>query len=199
MHPYTTDTGQRSQLTISLVLGSSLVAILINAIVLNSEIDLSNYGWVLSPPTVFTIYGFFWTIFDKWVWRLFSQIGMLDVPNLNGEWSGTLKTSYNKFENDILIKVFIKQSWSNISITLRTEKSSSRSITATIVTKNGCFLTYDYVNEPKGHAQSTMTMHRGTASLELISKNELRGQYYTSRDRQNHGEIFLDRISSKIS
>jgi hypothetical protein len=197
MHPYSTDTHKRSQVTTALVLISIIAAIIINTLVLNSSVDIGGWGWLVSPPTVIGVYGLLWVLFDTWLWKRINRIipGVLDVPDLNGTWSGNLKSSYDNFQSEHPVTVEIRQSWSNISIMLRTANSNSRSLTASILTRTSgaCMLSYDYLNEPRGHAQDSMNMHRGTGYFDLVEPNKLEGQYYNSRGRKNHGEICLER------
>jgi hypothetical protein len=57
-------------------------------------------------------------------------------------------------------------------------------------------LTYEYTNEPRALAIDTMHAHRGTAYLVLKkdgNKDHLEGDYYAGRDRQNVGQITLER------
>ena len=59
-------------------------------------------------------------------------------------------------------------------------------------------LTYQYVNEPKAIAPSTMEMHKGTATLKL-SGSTLDGGYYTGRGRGEvgtvvNGGVIMDRV-----
>ena len=94
----------------------------------------------------------------------------------------------------------IRQQWSRISITFEGGESKSESTTAAIMTQasGDTLLIYDYWNEPKAAATESLHAARGTAWLN-VTKNHLEGQYYTGRDRQNYGNLSLDRISDKTS
>ncbi len=59
-------------------------------------------------------------------------------------------------------------------------------------------LIYDYWSEPKAAATATLHATRGTAYLNG-TKNHLEGQYYTGRDRQNYGNLSLDKISKNTT
>jgi hypothetical protein len=53
-------------------------------------------------------------------------------------------------------------------------------------------LVYEYTNDPSAKSVDTMHAHRGLAFLKLsIDGKILEGDYYTGRDRGNHGSMYL--------
>ena len=90
-----------------------------------------------------------------------------------------------------------------MSVTLHTASSESRSLMA-MMSKDDAgreVLTYEYRNEPRSGAVSTMHAHRGLARLSLRREDGdiLEGEYYTGRDRQHYGAIRLRRERRELS
>lgn len=133
----------------------------------------------------------------RYAWRVtyLRSLGIVGVPDLNGEWQGYVRSSATEFKDTHNATLRIAQQWSTISVTLETEQSHSWS-TSAILRSQGvecAELTYTYVNEPKAHAGSTMHAHRGTATLKLDGSS-LEGEYYTGRDREAYGTIKVNRL-----
>ncbi|MBQ6626301.1 MAG: hypothetical protein IIX27_03315, partial [Ruminococcus sp.] len=56
-------------------------------------------------------------------------------------------------------------------------------VTATIDNRDNVqHLIYTYQNEPKGEIQDRSPIHYGTAILDVTNPNEIKGNYYTSRN-----------------
>ncbi|OQW93648.1 MAG: hypothetical protein BWK79_10015, partial [Beggiatoa sp. IS2] len=137
-------------------------------------------------------------LFKKFIWKLrfLHIIGLIKVPNLNGEWDGEVKSSYDKFSNSYPIKMTIKQDWTHIVVRVRADKSTSHSYVAAILAEDskGVVLTYQYQNKPNPESIKTMAIHEGTASLKLEGQ-KLEGEYYTGRGRTTHGKMEFVRNS----
>ena len=103
-----------------------------------------------------------------------------------------MQSSFHQDSRTISARVSIIQTWSKLAVRLETEHSRSRSVTASLrmIDLPHPELIYQYVNEPKSNAPTTMEMHRGTAILELIGF-DLVGDYYTGRGRGEIGTIRL--------
>lgn len=203
MHTYSTDNDLRPKIIAFLGIGSYIfVRALANVLPeLNRTLP---YGIELSAPAtglVFTVvyFGFGGSLWDN---RLFRAAGIVKAPNLDGEWTGKIQSSFEegKFNGDHDIEVTIHQTWRKICVELETPKSTSRSLGATILTQQGKpQLTYYYRSEPKYDAPDSMSIHYGTASLKFHSEADaegndvLKGIYYTSPDRESHGQMRLTR------
>jgi len=166
---------------------------------------LSNYKitfpWWAESPSVLFFYGLLFFAFDKWAWKLFRKIGLLKTPDLNGEWKGHVKSSFNEHLAEIKATMTIFQSWTRIKILLVTEQSLSKSETASITVSvpEGKYLSYQYINEPRPEAVNTMSIHRGTARIFFNEReNTFAGEYYSGRDRQNFGSLDLKRLTAHV-
>ena len=193
MHPYSIDTEERKNIllflaVISIVFSWSFYKIL-------DYYQFSLPWWVESPSVLF-FYGLLFVIFDKWAWIIFRKIRFVKTPNLNGEWEGHLKSSFDEHSSEVKATLQIFQTWTKIKILLSTEHSVSHNESTSIIvnTPEGAYLSYQYINEPKSNAVNTMSIHRGTTRLLLDKKeNTLVGEYYSGRDRQNFGSLSFKR------
>ena len=195
MHPYATESIERKYVPLYIAAISLLAAWGLNKTLTILQIAPP---WWFDAPSVVGFYGLFYSIFDRWLWRklILRQIGLLKIPDLNGTWDGYVVSSFDAHDTRHDASIEILQSWTRISITLRTENSKSHSLIATIITKNpsGMVLSYEYLNEPKANARETMHTHEGTAWLTLVNSGEMfEGEYYTGRDRQNYGSLHFER------
>ena len=164
---------------------------------LDTGLSAINYEpqWWLSTPSFAGFYSVLYWLFNCYVWRwsFLRKLGILNVPDLNGEWDGTIQSSYH--ENIAQqFTVTITQNWSKISIILENRGSRSRSNVASLKVSDSPFpeLIYTYINEPKFNSHDTMHTHRGVAFLEYKNLN-LEGGYFTGRDRNTYGQICLKR------
>lgn len=195
MHPYATDSNERKQVAFLLVIISVLVAWFLHK---RFEVLKFTIPWWVDLPSVAGFYAIFYNIFNKYTWRLpiLKRIGLVRVPNLNGTWRGYITSSFNEHAKREDANIEICQSWSSISINMRTKNSKSRSLTAWVLTKNKNAITisYEYLNEPMPNAKVTMHAHRGTVRLTIKPDNKtFEGEYYTGRDRQNFGILSFKR------
>jgi len=195
MHPYTTDSSERKLVPLLLVITSVIFAWLFNRVLGALQFTMP---WWIDAPSVVGFYGIFYTLFNKNLWRvpLLKKIGIIKIPNLNGTWSGYIASSFDEHVTKHNATIKISQSWAKISISLKTQYSKSKSLSATILTKNqnATVITYEYLNEPLPYAETTMHIHRGTARLTLEPESKsLEGEYYSGRDRQNFGVLSFRR------
>lgn len=197
MHPYSTDS--RRRITVPLIIGALSLLLVQNVDILYHAFPRVWIfdGWVPSFGLVTTLSYY---AFSRWLWRLsiFSVLGIVHVPDLNGEWpgSGTTFRPDNSNESEFYPSVTIRQHWTKMSIRLETEDSTSHSQGGILLTEDGVSpsLTYHYLNEPKPSAPESMKPHRGTASLEYSNEDDaLRGRYYTNEERLRYGDIELER------
>jgi hypothetical protein len=196
MHPYTTESIERKYVPLYIAAISLLAAWGLSKTLAILQIAPP---WWFDAPSVMGFYGLFYNIFDRGLWKIpiLRQIGLVKIPDLNGTWNGYVVSSFDAHATRHDASIEILQSWTRISITLRTENSKSHSLIATIITKNpgGMVLSYEYLNEPKANAKDTMHTHKGTAWLTLVNSGEIfEGEYYTGRDRQNYGSLHFERF-----
>lgn len=193
MHPYSLDTNERRNVLLGLAIISVLATWGLHQFLLYLK---ATSPWWLDSPSILLFYGLFFTVFDKFCWRspILKTVRLIKTANLTGKWSGFIQSSFNEHTVKTQATLEIFQSWTKIKISLSTDKSTSSSETASLITGSpeGISLTYQYINEPKANTADTMHIHRGTARL-TFKEDVLIGEYYSGRDRKNFGMINLKR------
>ena len=192
MNPYDPN-GSRKVVTFLWIISVSLAGLV------HTGLDAVNFELqgLISITSAVGMYKILYYVFDHfiWKWRLFRKIDLVTVPDLNGRWSGTIKSSYKPDAQNYQIDVFITQQWSKILVRLEAEKSYSKSIAASFLTDDPSSpeLVYVYDNDPRAMTPESMHSHGGTAKLR-ITDSGLQGQYYTGQGRRTIGDISLKRI-----
>lgn len=194
MHPYATDSHERRNVIFGLAVISVALTYALHQGIARIGVQVP---WWVEAPSVIGLFGILYKTFDRYLWRLkvLRCLRIVKVPDLAGEWDVQGITSFNgePFRADGRIN----QTWTQISVVLDLEFSLSRSLSASLIIDQpeGATLSYEYRNDPKPHALPTMHSHRGTAVLRMRSANELEGEYYSGRDRQNYGSLTFRRKS----
>lgn len=201
MHPYATDSNERKFVPFLIAVLSIGAAWLFYKTLGLMQLTPP---WWFDAPSVMGFYGLFYSIFEKWLWstRIMRMIRLVKLPDLNGTWKGYAASSFDEHSTKHDADIEILQSWKRIKIILKTKSSESHSLIAALITENpnGVVLNYEYLNEPKVTAKTTMHAHRGTARLilrKVKGSKVLDGEYYTGRDRQNYGMMHFKRSQRK--
>ena len=149
--------------------------------------------------TTISINIIFWMVFIKWLWKLkIFYPWLVQVPNLSGEWEGTIKSNWNKGKVDpIPMEIFIDQTFLNVQIRIKTGESRSFSIGASFdidKDRGQQQLFYSYLNTPKAGVRDRSEIHYGSTLLVFdgFDVNEMEGEYWTSRETT--GEIQLEKV-----
>ncbi|MCX6724331.1 MAG: hypothetical protein NT155_04175 [Candidatus Staskawiczbacteria bacterium] len=150
--------------------------------------------WV-EIPSISGVYALLFYLFDNfcWKWDFFKKIHLIIAEDLNGEWEGVAKSSYDKFKSNIKIVLKIKQKATNIIVNGIFDNSKSVSFNENFENSEidaDVALFYFFRNQPNYNAPETMAMHEGCVKLVYNKKDKsLEGYYYSGRDRNNHGTI----------
>ena len=116
--------------------------------------------------------------YEKVLWR-FNPFE--STPKFAPRYTGTLKSTCDHKERKASLE--IKQTLLSIHITLITDESKSKSLSASIDEVLGEIqLTYCYLNTPKSEYRHRSEIHYGTATLSARNPAILEGQYYTDRN-----------------
>ncbi len=151
---------------------------------------------------VFALFTLIYLAFDRYLWKVKLVRSFLLVPDLNGTWlcSGetTIKngsTASYKWKGNLTIT----QSWSKISICLRSKNSESTSVVASITHEKGLGfrLVYQYANNPNLN-EPELQIHKGIAEL-LFDEDTKKasGHYFTDQHRSTVGSIQLRKNNGK--
>ena len=161
----------------------------------------TSFGIVVAAPSGVVIFGLLFLIFDHYVWKwsFLYNLGLVKVPNLNGDWIATISSSTG---NKITANVKIHQTYSKIGIHLETDKSNSLSKMATIEMAHPTMFTlrYEYSAEFQRDEASSILRHYGVTSIRLKSNDhqfldEHTANYYTEQGRDSHGEIVFSKVT----
>ena len=149
-----------------------------NIIAAFSLYDLFGYASeAIGIAVIFTV------LYEKFIWR-FNPFD--STPKLAARYSGTLKSNYDNIERDAVL--IIKQTLLSVHVTMYTDESKSKSLSASIDEVLGEMqLTYCYLNTPKSEYRTRSEIHYGTATLSVSDSREIEGQYYT--DRKTTGDM----------
>ncbi|MFI0406012.1 hypothetical protein [Actinomadura sp. 3N508] len=144
-------------------------------------------------------------IYDHWLWKLKLIAPLVRRPNLNGTWRGTLTSMRPDASGSeaphapIDIFVVIKQTFLDITVTLLSAESRSRSISSLLQSnRSGDFTVYyHYSNVPGLAVRDRSSIHSGGAKLEVddLFPHELAGEYWT--DRRSRGTFQVAWASKK--
>lgn len=154
--------------------------------------QLATWG-VLEAPTTVVIIGFLVWLYLNHLWKLPLLNKIHGVPNVNGRYKGKIFSSYNGQETEYECFLELKQTLTNLSVSLFTSRSSSYSLIANMIKNEheNWGLAYIYSNTPKTTQQSDSDMrcHQGFATFDIFGK-KLEGNYFNhSRERQTYGLI----------
>ena len=174
------------------IIAGIIVAILIVKLMLNDMIisfDLIVDIISLSVAIISAIS----ILFCKTLWKFkIFQKWLVLIPNLNGKWEGTIDSTAVDpwtFEDckNIKTELNIKQTLFSISCYMKTDKMSSRSVSADFIIDNvnqKQQLIYTYESIPKQTVQQWSPIHFGTIIYDLNDQFEvtsLEGNYWTGR------------------
>ncbi|OAF16488.1 hypothetical protein AYJ54_37975 [Bradyrhizobium centrolobii] len=173
--------------------------------VLLSAVDIVHrWGWnvnltpsLLSLAGAATVFTALYWLFDRfaWKWRFLKLV--VKVPDIAGQWScegqtlnhdGTLGQSWQA-------TITILQSWDRIRVLLKTNQSSSNSISAALICDDADAyrLLYHYRNDPK-IGEVDLKSHLGFG--ELVFARDLQtadGEYFNGHGRNTFGTMKLKR------
>lgn len=196
MHQYSIDRKIREKIIYIIVTLSVVISMLLTNAFANKFANLD--GFIASSselteiitiikitelvPNFFGVPAIYWILsksFDKWLWKAKLIKRILNVPDLNGIWKGSLISSYNN--QSICMKLEIKQTWNKIECTSYFDKSMSTSNVAAIYTEDsgGPVLYFGFHNQ-SNDVTNKMQSYDGYNILH-ISDGKLSGKYFNDR------------------
>lgn len=154
----------------------------------------------LSVFKTFTIFAFLEIIFDLFVWKLFCKLKWIPVLDYSGTYKGTMRSvSKDGEEKEHSVDMNIKQTWSKMKITFRSEKVSSISFSASIIVSefenDNPHLWYNYFTDGKNNGKKRISAHYGTSKLEFSKdKSSVSATYFTEQSRDSSGAFTLHKV-----
>lgn len=190
--------------TIAAFVSSFLVLILVSTFEMAKKYGLSES----LPPAIFAlvsasaVYTVLYWIFSVYIWRFRLLRSLLRVPDLNGQWhcEGRRLNIDGEVEEEWVGTITILQNWDKIRVALKTSKSQSDSITASLIWDkvSGYRLLYNYKNDPNNR-NLHLQPHIGFVDL-VFNGNcmSAEGQYFNGYRRFTFGTMVLRRKSNGL-
>ncbi|WP_148213495.1 hypothetical protein [Rhodospirillum centenum] len=182
--------------TAAAVVASTASAVAVAGFKFAQELGLGETGQVIFwPVTAALIFPFAHLAFDRWVWKWRRVSTLLKIPDLNGEWDCKGKTTSITPHREWSGTVIIDQSWEKIKVHIKTDQSSSHSISASLIhePRVGYRLMYSYRNSPR-IGEPELSSHVGFCEF-IFSENLISadGEYFNNHGRTTSGQIHLTR------
>lgn len=161
-------------------------------------------GLTLAGVSSISLFGLLYWLFDTAVWRWRLARRYLMVPDLNGEWECNGKTEFKNGEArhyDWQGTITIRQSWSRMSVVLKSGKSRSESLAASLRRRGAdeYELIYYYDNEPEV-GQPELYRHTGVCRLTFDrAETSAEGKYFSDQDRMTAGNMSLARKATALA
>ncbi len=200
IHPYATDSSERDNMAIVIAVIAALVAWWLHNIVEAHQSSLPGWLWWVEVPGPIALYLLLRRATDEWAWSwpLLRFLRLVRIPNLNGKWNGTLRSSNDEMQTEHPCTLTIRQTWTRIAVVLTTKTSRSQNLVAGILINGAddALLVYEFENEPAMDAPATMSTFRGHATLRLERDERgdvLTGDYYSGRGRATTGTMTVRR------
>ena len=107
-------------------------------------------------------------IYERYLWK---YNPFVKIPRLKKKYTGVLRYNYKGKFGEKNVEIEIKQSFLSTDVKLKSDETSSKTITSDLVEENGEFvLYYTYITNPLSRCK-----------LVIDNINDIRGNYWTSR------------------
>jgi hypothetical protein len=151
--------------------------------------------WIGVASYAFTAATIVFSLFVKFAWKWPYISRLVDQPNIQGTWVGTLYYNYEGKDLEKEIKVNIKQDYFNISVGIETDVSTSYAYNSGFCVTGDShqyYLNYNYSHSPNSKTNDTNHAHCGSVQLKYDNdKKTLKGIYWTRR--KTIGDITLSK------
>lgn len=138
-----------------------------------------------------------------WRWRVLRWLGLIQFPDLNGQWTGYLTSEWTEHSQLYPISIEIKQTWLTTQIDFRASDSASRSHSVAILRdSDGNFqVHYIYHARPSRDVHPDWEPFYGLCIMTYRDGKILSGYYeYFNRQSQSamHGQLYVERGTTPI-
>ena len=189
---YSVDTAEREVIYSALALISAVTVSF-----LSSFRDGQLYQ--LTAPSALIVFTLLISIYDAFIWKIASRLGISAIPNLNGNWEGKLERNNG---DAYPVSLYVSQSWRKIQVSLDTSLTvGSLQICGMFISdKNRPVVKWIYNLRPRHFALKEGYNPSGEGVnefrvLNLTGEQKLDGSYYSSHFRG--GRIVLHRARQK--
>lgn len=219
MHPYSVNDGRKIKVyvTIFFVILTSLlysffqyIGILDILEKLENSFDmlspLIDWGFVSIVITPMVIFGFFYFLFNTYIWKWKVVNKIIGIPNVNGEYKGLLISSYINKETGLKIDpiemvLIVNQTFESIKFISKFPNSPSTSVSnmgGLMSCENGIAeFIFAYSNKSRDITIEN-DRHEGMNILRFDLKNGIvEGEYFNNRgEKPNKGNVELEKSES---
>lgn len=188
MRRYSIDTNERKKVYYYLAIVSLGVSIGIGYF---KEID----PYQLIAPSSFMIFVVLLSLYNNYVWKWSSKIGLSDIPNLNGIWEGIVKRSGGE---EYTSKMIITQNWEKIDVSIESNLTTGTVEVVGIFIENKNRKKLKLIYQVRARALDIEGYHpygEGVNELVLREENntiEMDGFFYSSK--KSTGKLKFKRI-----
>ncbi len=141
-----------------------------------------------------------WTLYFSWGWKIWGLNKLFYRPNLNGTWSGKLKSDWKDAQGepigDIEFYIVIRQNFLSIHFMTFTDSFIGTSYSETIsLNKEKGLKNLAYLYRKDTSQEDDEFLQEGATELRLIEGklNRLEGKYWSNR--KTNGKIFVSFLS----
>ena len=147
---------------------------------------------------------FLFGIYDKCLWRFPVLNCLVKIPDLTGEYQGTVEYHWNDEDQSKNCRLKIRQTASFVKVKCSFQKegenetfSESKKAFFDTDEMGNCSLYFYYQNRGSGKDGDTLDQHDGMTVLQVIKEGKdikLEGYYFTNRSTQTKGCIKVSKI-----
>lgn len=139
-------------------------------------------------PSAFATYGILLWLFDKYIWRWRLFVMLHGIPDLNGQWEGTVDRQEGVAAPvQRPVKAVIIQNWNTIEIEMEgtSSRSSAKSASMFLKDRASMEMMYCYAAVPKLSGTGENKYGEGLQNLKLSLESSLvlSGRYFSSKHR----------------
>lgn len=204
MHVYSINRAVREKVIVILFFTNILLYLILNYI-LKAQIDFlkiilmkfeivqslfQSYDFLdilIDSLNISILYAILYFFFDKILWKIKWINKYLNVPNLNGLWTGSTISSSDK-NNNHMIEIKVEQTWSKIkfiSTFSNTNSISESNCTSFFIENNGDKkISIGFVTK---NEDVNSQKYDGYCILKLDSSNKISGQYFDNSNNPSSG------------
>lgn len=159
--------------------------------------------WVAETPSALAIFLAMYWSFDRylWKWQFLHRIGVVRVPNLNGDWHVEIQPSgvatdhqASKIRNGRLV---IQQTLSRIMVQITTSDTESESLNASILRRGELIELRNQYRAWGISPDSEFSGCEGTNRIVFVQRSPIRpkdGHYYTDWNQQTFGRFIFQEL-----
>lgn len=151
-----------------------------------------------------TLVYFVLRIYDRTLWKYLPKwMNLVCIPNVNGEYEGTLISSHkDTLGNPIKLKCIMRVNQTASSVYVEMDfvnsdkKTTSRSHSEQIEDYRGAYFVLQFVHQNDGnYDEADLNMHKGLTTLKYYpNTKEFKGDYFNDPHRNTHGKIEVKKI-----